>query len=161
MSIAFYSGSFDPVSLGHLYIIRKAAKLFDKLIVGVGKHPTKQPFLSQDNRANLIKKCLDGLNNVSVVTHIVEPWKAALENEATVLVRGLRNIEDFHHEWNVASYHNTCGVDTIFIMALEDFKNISSTKIREFIKNKEFDELKKFVPYQIVKHLEEINPRGE
>ena len=100
MKIGFYAGSFDPFTNGHLYIIKKSAKLFDKVIVGIGVNSKKKRSFNQEEMKNAIEKVFinENLNNVSVITYNNLSVDVAIENEATYLIRGIRNGMDYQYE---------------------------------------------------------------
>ena len=120
MKIGFYAGSFDPFTNGHLHVIEKSAELFDKVIVGIGIHPTKRRRFDKEAMKNAIEKVLERkkLDNVIVVLYDNLSVDAALQYNSTFLVRGIRNGMDYEYEENMASINKEIsGLDTIYIRA--------------------------------------------
>jgi pantetheine-phosphate adenylyltransferase len=130
---AVYPGSFDPVTNGHLDIIQRASKLFDKLTVAVLKNPSKQPLFTFDERIKLIKNSLAGLEEVNV-----ESFSGLLVNylhrkEATIILKGLRAVSDFEIEFQMALLNRKLDskIDTIFLMTADKYAFLSSSAIKE------------------------------
>ncbi|MBE7056345.1 MAG: pantetheine-phosphate adenylyltransferase [Ruminococcaceae bacterium] len=133
MKIGVYPGSFDPLTNGHLDIIKRASKLFDKLIVGVLHNDSKKAIFSMEERVALIKKCTSDIPNVEV-----EFFKGLLvdfvrERNATAIVKGLRAVSDYEYELQMAmlNKHIDKELETIFLMA--DIQNsfLSSSAVKE------------------------------
>jgi pantetheine-phosphate adenylyltransferase/16S rRNA (guanine(966)-N(2))-methyltransferase RsmD len=133
MNLAVCPGSFDPVTTGHVDIIRRAAKIYDHVIVAVGANLRKKPRLSAAERARLIEKVTTGLENVSV--EVIEGLLAnfARERGAGVVVKGLRAVSDFESEFEQAQLNRTLypEVETVFIMAAAEHSFLSSSAVRE------------------------------
>lgn len=150
MKIAFYAGSFDPFTNGHLHVVSKSAKLFDKVIIGIGVHPDKTRRFDKDIMKKAIEKILKNknFNNVSVVTYDNLSVDAALENGATILVRGIRNGMDYEYEENMASINEEIsGLDTIYIRS-GLLGNISSSMVMELLRNGK--DVSKYLPKEIM-----------
>ena len=105
MEIGFYAGSFDPFTNGHLHVVEKSAKLFDKVIIGIGVNPDKKRRYNQEIMKSAIEKIIRNRNltNVSVVCYDSLSADVALEHHATLLVRGVRNGMDYQYEETLAS----------------------------------------------------------
>jgi pantetheine-phosphate adenylyltransferase/16S rRNA (guanine(966)-N(2))-methyltransferase RsmD len=133
MNVAVCPGSFDPVTTGHLDIIRRAAGIFDHVVVAVGGNLRKTPRLPAEERARLIEKVTDGLDNVSV--EIMEGLLVdfAREQGARVIVKGLRAVSDFESEFEQAQLNRTLNpeIETVFIMAAAEHSFLSSSAVRE------------------------------
>ncbi|MCA0384221.1 MAG: pantetheine-phosphate adenylyltransferase [Firmicutes bacterium] len=133
MRIAVYPGSFDPVTLGHLDIIERSCKLFDKVIVAVMINSSKRPMFSVDERVALLREATKNLPNVSVDCHeglLIDYLKKA---DAKILVKGLRAISDFESEFQMASVNQKLcpEVETVFIMTRTEYMYLSSSIVKE------------------------------
>ncbi len=120
MKIGFYPGSFDPFTNGHLHVVKTAAKLFDKVIIGIGINSQKKRRFSNVLMKTAIEKTLEteNLKNVEVVLYNNLSVSAALENNANFLIRGLRNDMDYSYEENLAQINEEISdIDTIYIRA--------------------------------------------
>ncbi|WP_027363580.1 pantetheine-phosphate adenylyltransferase [Desulfotruncus alcoholivorax] len=135
MRIAVYPGSFDPVTNGHLDIIERAALLFDKLIVAVSRNPGKQPLFSVDERLDMLKEVTHSIDNVSVGAFNGLTVNYAKENNAQVIIRGLRAISDFENEFMMALTNKKLqtSVETVFLMTRAEFSFISSSAVKEVV----------------------------
>jgi len=131
---AVYAGSFDPITNGHLDIIQRASKLFDELCVAVVVNPNKKCLFELDERMDLIKKVCSGIDNVSVSTFSGLLADFVDENDFNAVVRGLRNINDYASEKEMASINSklyTKGTETVFFMAEQECTHISSSMVKE------------------------------
>ena len=137
MKIAIYPGSFDPVTNGHLDIIRRAAKVFDKLFVCVAINPGKQSFFTIDERIHMMKEACASFDNVEVVFTSDLIVRKAKELGANVIVRGLRAVTDFEFEFQLAAANEYAdsSIETVFMMASTGKGFISSSTIKEFYKS--------------------------
>lgn len=155
MEIGFYVGSFDPFTNGHLHVVEKSAKLFDKVIIGIGVHPNKKRRYDKEKMKVAIENVLKrrNLNNVSVICYENLSVDAAMENNATVLVRGIRNGMDYEYEENMASINEEIsGLDTIYIRA-GSLGNISSSFVMELFNNEK--DVTKYLPAEIIEILKQ------
>ncbi len=155
MEIGFYVGSFDPFTNGHLHVVEKSAKLFDKVIIGIGGHPNKKRRYDKEKMKVAIENVLKrrNLNNVSVICYENLSVDAAMENNATVLVRGIRNGMDYEYEENMASINEEIsGLDTIYIRA-GSLGNISSSFVMELFNNGK--DVTKYLPAEIIEILKQ------
>lgn len=130
---AIYPGSFDPVTNGHLDVIERARKLFDKVIVAVAYNDQKQPLFTLDERLGFLKGTVGQLPNVEIA-----PLKGllvdfAVAREATAVVRGLRAVSDFEFEFQMALMNRKleAEVETIFLMPKEEYSYLSSRIVKE------------------------------
>ena len=132
MTKAMYPGSFDPLHLGHLNIVEIAASIFDEVVVVTMQNPEKKSFLSLETREDLLKSSFSHLPNVSTANSSGLVVNAAVDLEATVIVKGLRSTGDFEIEMQMSQTNKTvAGVETIFIPSEPAHSHISSRFIRE------------------------------
>ena len=152
--IAVYTGVFDPVHLGHLDVIRRGARVFDKLIVGVGDNPEKQPFFGLGERVDLLKSLVQPYGNVEVKTLTGLAVRFVRDEGAGVMLRGLRTTSDMESEFTMSLTNLALDpeIETVFLMAKETYSHISGTLLRQ-IANLGGD-LEKFVPPEVKSALE-------
>ncbi len=132
--LAVYPGSFDPPTLGHLDIIERAAKLFDGLVVGVGRNRAKKPcFLSVDDRCEALRAATSHLSNVTVDSFEGLLVNYATEVGATAIIRGLRATADFEYEFQMTLVNRRLRheVETVFFMTSPEHSYLSSSIVRE------------------------------
>ncbi len=137
MKIGFYAGSFDPFTNGHLHVVTQSAKLFDRVIIGIGVHPKKTRRFEKELMQKAIEQVLvrNNLNNVTVISYDNLSVDVAIENNSTFLVRGIRNGIDYEYEENMASINEEIsGLDTVYIRA-GNLGNISSSMVMELLRN--------------------------
>ncbi len=129
---AVFPGSFDPITNGHLDVIKRGVKLFDELIVAVGVNVLKDEFFTAAERVEMIKDILCDMKNVKVQSYDGLTVEYAKKVEADVILRGLRNLTDVHYEFQLGLTNRAvAGIETVFIMASEKYGFASSTVIRE------------------------------
>ena len=133
MSISIYPGSFDPVTLGHIDIIKRAAKMTDLLIVGVLKNSAKKGLFTIEEREEMLREVTKDIPNVEIKSFDRLLVDFAKENNANTIVRGLRAITDFDYELQMAQTNRALyeGADTIFIPTSIEYSFLSSTTVRE------------------------------
>ena len=134
MSVAaMYPGTFDPITLGHEDLVRRASRLFDRIVVAVAANPSKAPMFSLDERVALAKKVLKNYDNVEVTGYVGLTVDFAKNNDLQVIVRGLRAISDFEYEFQLANMnrHLTDDVETAFLTPTEKYTYISASLVRE------------------------------
>lgn len=158
MKIGFYAGSFSPFTNGHLQVVEKASKLFDKVIIGIGNNSQKTPRYDNEIMKKAIEKLLVRLeleNTVSVVIYDNLSVDAAIENGANILIRGIRNGMDYEYEENMASINEEIsGLDTIYIRAGK-LGNISSSLVVELMKNNK--NVSEYLPKEIEEAIKNPN----
>lgn len=150
---AFYAGSFDPFTNGHLHVIKRAAKIFDRIVIGVGVNPAKKRTYNLTVMASLIKDVLnrEGITNFKVVVFTGLGVDAAVNYHCDVLVRGIRNGIDYEYEENLASVNEeVSGVDTIYIRAGQ-LGHVSSSMVRELLKYKK--DISNYVPIEVFDYI--------
>lgn len=130
---AIYPGTFDPITHGHSDLIQRAARLFDHVIVAIAANPTKKPFFPLEKRVALAQAVLANLPNVEVSGFDSLLVDYAGERNAQVIVRGLRAVSDFEHEFQLASMNRRLApkVETLFLTPAEQYAYISSSLVRE------------------------------
>lgn len=133
--IAVYPGTFDPITLGHLDIIKRSTLLFDKLIIGVAKNTLKSPLFSANDRVDMIKHEVEKYNMKNI---IVKSFNGLLvefvkNEDAHIIIRGLRAVADFEYEFQMSFVNRTLenNIETIFLPATENVHFISSTFVKE------------------------------
>jgi len=130
---AIYPGSFDPVTYGHIDIIKRAQEIFPELVVAVAHNPHKKPLFSVKERVEMLKKATVDLKNITVVDFDGLVVKYAHKIKAKVLIRGLRMISDFEYEFQMALTNRKldADVETIFLMPHESYSYLSSKLLKE------------------------------
>lgn len=153
MKIAIYPGSFDPITNGHLDILKSGSEIFDKVIIAVSYNINKQGFLSIDERVDLIKKCVSHLKNVEVDCFEGLTVEYARKKGANILLRGLRTSFDFEYELQLSQTNNALFNDlkTVFLITKPEYNFISSSMVREILVNK--GDISKFVPKVVEDYL--------
>lgn len=130
---AMYPGTFDPITLGHEDLVRRASRLFDRIVVAVAANPSKAPMFSLEERVALAREVLKGFRNVEVTGYEGLTVEFAEKNDLQVIVRGLRAVSDFEYEFQLANMnrHLTDEVETAFLTPTEKYTYISSSLVRE------------------------------
>ncbi|MDR9435497.1 MAG: pantetheine-phosphate adenylyltransferase [Thiohalophilus sp.] len=134
MRIAIYPGTFDPITNGHSDLVQRAGRLFDKVVVAIAAGGTgKQPVFSLDERISLAQEVLQDFDNVSVCGFDILLVDFMRQQEATVIIRGLRAVSDFEYEFQLASMnrHLAENIETVFMTPAEEYSYISSSLVRE------------------------------
>jgi pantetheine-phosphate adenylyltransferase len=128
-----YPGTFDPITLGHEDLVRRAGRLFDKVVVAIAANPSKEPMFSLEERVALAQTALADFDNVAVTGYDGLTVDFARQNDLQVIVRGLRAISDFEYEFQLANMnrHLTDEVETAFLTPTETYTYISSSLVRE------------------------------
>lgn len=133
--IGVYPGTFDPITLGHLDIIRRGAKLVDRLIIGVTTNPSKNPMFTPEERMASVAReiAMQGIDNVEVVGFNALLMKFARKQGASVIVRGLRAVADFEYEYQMAGMNQQLDaeIETVFLMADVCLQPIASKLVKE------------------------------
>jgi pantetheine-phosphate adenylyltransferase len=133
ITTAIYPGTFDPITNGHIDLVMRASKLFNKVIVAVAINPGKKPAFNLTERVDLAKKTLLGLDNVEVCGFEGLLIDVANQKQAKVIIRGLRAVSDFEHEFQLAGMNRRMRpeIETLFLTPAEQFTYISSSLVRE------------------------------
>jgi len=153
MRIALYPGTFDPVTLGHLDIIKRAAGVCDKLVIGVLRNSAKHPWFTVEERINLIKKVTKDLDNVVVENFDGLTVDYCKQIGASVIVRGLRAITDFEYELQIAQINHRLNpdIDTIFFTTSVEYSYVSSSIAKEVASYN--GDISGLVPKEIIEDL--------
>ena len=153
MKIAIYPGSFDPITLGHLNIIKRAALCFDKLIVCVMVNSQKNGLFTPEERVELIRRVVSQLPNVEVDASSILLAEYAKQRRARVIVKGLRAVSDFEAEVQMSVINRKLNpnVDTMFLPSHEKYTYLSSTVVKEMVRYGV--ELSDFLPREIIQDV--------
>lgn len=153
MSTAIYPGSFDPITLGHLNIIRRASKIFDKVVVCVMVNSNKSPMFTRDERLELIERVVRRFPNVVVDTSSILLAEYVKRYEGAVLVKGLRAVSDFESEFQMAIINKKLNpeLETVFLTSSEKYTYISSSVVKEMAKYGA--DLRELVPAEILQDV--------
>ena len=155
---AVYTGSFDPITLGHLHIIQRAAPLFDELVIGVGMNADKRSLFDPTQRVELVRSVTGGLAQVRVEVFDGLAVDFVRSLGARVMVRGIRPLTDIAGEFTMmmANHQLAPDIETVFLMAAERYAHISSSLLKQIAALSDDDEqLAKFVPQEIIQPLRE------
>ena len=131
--VAIYPGTFDPVTLGHEDLVRRASRLFDEVLVAVADSRTKRPFFTLDERVAMAREVLAPFPNVKVVGFDGLLMNFLRRHEARIILRGLRAVSDFEYEFQMAGMNRSLNpdVETVFLTPAEKYQFISATMVRE------------------------------
>ena len=153
--VAVYTGSFDPVTLGHLDVITRASRIFDGLVVGVGINPDKQPLFSLEERVGLVQAAVAGLPNVRVELFSGLAVAFVREQGAHVLLRGVRSLTDIEAEFTMTLANRKLdpAVETVFLMADAEYSHVSSSLLKQITPLADDERLLRFVPRPVVEAL--------
>lgn len=150
MKTALYPGSFDPITLGHLNIVRRAAAVFDKVVVCVMKNSEKSPLFTIEERMELARKVTARFSNVEVATTDMLLAEYAKQFDGAVIVKGLRALSDFDYEFQIALINKKMNpqLETMFLTASEKYTYLSSSVVKEMARYGA--DLSDFVPIEII-----------
>jgi pantetheine-phosphate adenylyltransferase len=151
--VAVYTGTFDPPHLGHLDIIARGSRLFDHLIVGVGNNPDKKTLFTTEERVELVKAVTTEFPNVTVSEMTGLAVHYVRTTGARIMLRGLRTLSDMEYEFTMSLMNRSLdpGLDTVFLMAKEEFSHVSSSLLRQIAALG--GDLSKFLPDPVKKPL--------
>ena len=159
---AIYPGSFDPVTYGHLDVIKRASKIVDELIVGVLNNKSKTPLFSVENRVKMLNDAVSDLPNVKVMSFEGLLVDFAKKVDAQLIVRGLRAVTDFEYELQMSQTNQKLdpNIETMFLTTSIEYSYLSSTTVREIAAFG--GDLTQFVPEAVALELEKkMNTKGE
>lgn len=155
MRIGIYPGSFDPITIGHLDIIRRSAKQVDKLIIGVLNNSKKTPVFTSEERKKMIEEATKDIVNVSVECFDGLLVNFAKLKNANIIFRGLRAVSDFEYELQIAQLNRSLNdkVDTVFLATSVEYAYLSSSSVREIARYK--GDISSMVPAEVLEMVEE------
>lgn len=153
MKIALFPGSFDPMTIAHVDILKRALPLFDKIVVGIGLNSSKQNFLSAEKREEMVRTIFVDNENVDVQLYEGLTVDFCRKINAKYMVRGIRSASDFEYERAIAQINQTMmpEVETILLLSKPEYSAISSTIVRDILRNK--GNISPFVPKEVIKFL--------
>lgn len=154
--VALFPGSFDPITVGHVDIIRRALPIFDKIIIGVGTNSEKKALFSLEKRMDWIQRIFQREPKIEIVHFQGLTAEYCVHFNIQHIIRGIRNAADFDYEKTISQINYTIGnkVDTLFFISLPEYGHISSTLVREIIKGK--GDVSYFVPAQILNDVSQL-----
>lgn len=152
---AVYTGSFDPVTLGHLNVIERSSRLCDELVVGVGSNIDKRELFTAEERVELIRRVTKSLGNVVVVPFENLAVQFVRECGSRVIVRGVRSLSDIEMEFTMTLANRKLDpdIETVFLMSDEEYSHVSSSLIKQIAPLAGDEELARFVPREIIPDL--------
>jgi pantetheine-phosphate adenylyltransferase len=153
--IAVYTGTFDPITLGHLNVIRRSSRLFERLIIGVGINPKKQPIFSAEERVDFVRRLSAPCGNVTVDTFTGLAVAFVRQCGARIMIRGVRPLTDIAAEFTMmlANKQLDPDIETVFLMADEEYSHVSSSLIKEITPLANDEMLARFLPREIIPDL--------
>ena len=164
MRIGLYPGTFDPLTMGHVDIIRRASYLVDKLVIGVAVNNSKSPMFSLQERVNMINEEIELIENefkIQIITHPFENLliECAKDVNANIIIRGLRAVSDFEFEFQMVGMNRVLSneIETVFLMADNSYQSIASKLVKEIARLGGNTE--KFVPNSVHKRLINIKSK--
>ncbi len=155
MRKAVYTGSFDPITLGHLNVIERSSRLFDRLIVGIGNNIEKKPLFNLDERLELVTRVTRSMENVDVESFDGLAVDFVRKCEARIMVRGVRPLTDIAAEFTMTMANRQLAEDleTVFLMADAEFAHVSSSLIKQVAPLADDWQLAQFLPAEIIPDL--------
>lgn len=153
MKIAIYPGSFDPITKGHLDVLKTGSEIFDKVIIAVSRNSQKEGFLSVEERVDLIKASISELSNVEVDSFEGLTVEYAKQKGAKVLLRGLRAVSDFEYEMQLSQTNSALSdeIKTVFLITKPKYNFISSSTVKDIALLN--GDISKFVPEAVNEYL--------
>jgi len=153
MKTALFPGSFDPITIAHVDILKRALPLFDKIVIGIGLNSSKQSFLSAEKRQEIVSAIFSGYDNVEVRLYEGLTIEFCRQLNVQYMVRGIRSVSDFEYERAISQINQTMmpEVETIFMLSKPEYSAISSTIVRDILRNN--GDISKFLPQEALAFL--------
>lgn len=153
--VAVYTGSFDPITLGHLNVVERGSRLFERLIVGIGVNIEKQPLFTPEERVEQVRRTTRHLGNVEVSSFSGMAVSFVRQCGARIILRAVRTLGDIEAEFTMtlANRQLDPGIETVFLMADDAFSHVSSSLIKQIASFAGDDELARFVPREIISEI--------
>jgi len=153
MKIALFPGSFDPVTIAHVDILKRSLSLFDKVIIGVGANSTKQPMLPLQSRISILQSVFADEPKIEVASYEGLTVDFCRQTGASYMLRGIRTVSDFEYEKAIAQMNHELepSIESIFIVSNPGYSSISSTIVRDIMRHK--GDISKFVPKEALEFL--------
>jgi pantetheine-phosphate adenylyltransferase len=147
--IAIYPGSFDPITNGHVDLIKRASKIFDEVIIAITQNANKSSFMTIEQRVGAVESSIKSLNNTRVLSFNSLLVDFARGHDAQIIIRGLRAVSDFEYEFQLSGMNKRLNseIETLFMTPSEEFANISSSLVREIFSLG--GDISPFVPAQV------------
>ncbi|MBL8856267.1 MAG: pantetheine-phosphate adenylyltransferase [Planctomycetaceae bacterium] len=164
MKIAVYTGSFDPITVGHLNVIQRSSRLTERLIVGVGINVQKSELFTPEERCELIRESIANLPNVEIRTFQGLAVDFVRQCDSNVMIRGVRPLTDIDAEFTMTSANRQLApeIETVFLMSDPSFSHVSSSLIKQIAHLADDEQLAKFLPQPIVQRVRErLNARRQ
>ena len=155
MNVCIYPGTFDPITHGHLDVLERACRIFDRVIIAIAENQDKDPFFSPEKRLQLVNENLDRFPTATAMTFKGLLIDFAMEQEASVIIRGLRAVSDFEFEFQMANMnrHIGPGIETVLFMTKEGYNYTSSTLVKQVAEYGA--DVSKFVPDNVYQALQQ------
>jgi pantetheine-phosphate adenylyltransferase len=152
--ICLFPGTFDPITIGHLDIINRSIRLFDKLVIGIGRNANKAAMFSEEQRLQWIKEIYKDNSKIDSVVYDGLTIKCCREVGANFILRGIRYVNDFEYEKAIADMNRSLdqNIETIFLTCLPQYTSVASTLVRDVIRNG--GDVKQFLPDVVARSLQ-------
>jgi pantetheine-phosphate adenylyltransferase len=152
--ICLFPGTFDPITIGHLDIINRSIRLFDKLVIGIGRNANKAAMFSEEQRLQWIKEIYKNNSKIDSVVYEGLTIKCCREVGANFILRGIRYVNDFEYEKAIADMNRSLdeNIETIFLTCLPQYTSVASTLVRDVIRNG--GDVKQFLPDVVARSLQ-------
>lgn len=153
MKIAIFPGSFDPVTIAHVDILKRSLSLFDKVIIGIGTNSTKQPMLSLETRISILEAVFKDESKIEIAPYEGLTIEFCKQVQANYMLRGIRTVSDFEYEKAIAQMNHALepSIESIFILSNPGYSSISSTIVRDILRHK--GDVSKFIPKEALDFL--------